>query len=194
MDHGYWELSLAIWLGAIKKRSGYLGRCYWGFFQGNSAKKDIVVNIDYHRPDVNILSNSYSITQGGSALVVFQVKDENLKDFYVKEGNKRYRVTPYKEEGYYASLIAWPFNQDHFSAKVVAEDFAGNKRVVNIPYYIGQTKGAEQILIGIGFGESPDLRPDMWVLLENLGQRCDVGPMVRPRLENGARAKLGCGI
>ncbi len=111
-------------------------RSNWGFFQGNSAKKDIVVNIDYHRPDVNILSNSYSITQGGSALVVFQVKDENLKDFYVKEGNKRYRVTPYKEEGYYASLIAWPFNQDHFSAKVVAEDFAGNKRVVNIPYYI----------------------------------------------------------
>ncbi len=29
VDHGYWELSLAIWLGAIKKRSGYLGRCYW---------------------------------------------------------------------------------------------------------------------------------------------------------------------
>jgi len=108
----------------------------WVFFQGNTAKKDIVVNIDYHRPDVNILSNSYSITQGGSALVVFQVKDENLKDFYVKEGNKRYKVVPYKEDGYYACLVAWPFNQEHFSAKVVAEDLAGNKRVVNIPYYI----------------------------------------------------------
>jgi len=111
-------------------------RSNWFFFQGNTAKKDIVVNIDYHRPDVNILANSYSITQGGSALVVFQVKDDNLKDFYVKEGDKRYKVTPYKADGYYASLIAWPFKQKHFSAKVVAEDLAGNKRVVNIPYYI----------------------------------------------------------
>jgi len=32
------------------------------------------------------------------------------------------------------------FNQDHFSAKVVAEDLAGNKRVVNIPYYIVSKK------------------------------------------------------
>ncbi len=95
-------------------------RSNWGFFQGNSAKKDIVVNIDYHRPDVNILSNSYSITQGGSRLVVFQVKDENLKDFYVKEGNKRYKVVPYKEDGYYATLVGLAFNQDHFSAKVVS--------------------------------------------------------------------------
>jgi hypothetical protein len=115
-------------------------RSNWGFFQGNTAKKDIVVNIDYHRPDVNILANSYSITQGGSALVVFQVKDENLKDFYVKEGNKRFKVTPYKADGYYTTLVAWPFNQDHFSAKVVAEDLAGNKRVVNIPYYIVSKK------------------------------------------------------
>ena len=111
-------------------------RSNWGFFQGNKAVKNIIVNIDYHRPDINILANSYSITQGGSALVVFQVKDDNLKDFYLKEGNRKFKVVPYKQQGYYASLIAWPFNQDHFSAKVVAEDMAGNKRVVNIPYYI----------------------------------------------------------
>jgi murein DD-endopeptidase MepM/ murein hydrolase activator NlpD len=59
-----------------------------------------------------------------------------LKDFYLKEGKNRFQVIPYKKDGYYASLIAWPFNQEHFSAKVVAEDLAGNKRVVNIPYYI----------------------------------------------------------
>jgi murein DD-endopeptidase MepM/ murein hydrolase activator NlpD len=115
-------------------------RSNWGFFQGNTAVKKIIVNIDYHRPDINILSNSYSITQGGSALVVFQVKDDNLKDFYLKDGKKRFKVVPYKQDGYYASLIAWPFNQEHFSAKVVAEDLAGNKRVVNVPYYIVSRK------------------------------------------------------
>ncbi len=115
-------------------------RSNWGFFQGNTAVKKIIVNIDYYRPDVNILSNSYSITQGGSALVVFQVKDDNLKEFYLKEGKHRFRVVPYKQDGYYASLVAWPFNQEHFSAKVVAVDMAGNKRVVNIPYYIVSKK------------------------------------------------------
>ncbi len=115
-------------------------RSNWGFFQGNTAIKKIIVNIDYYRPDVNILSNSYSITQGGSALVIFQVKDDNLKEFYLKEGKHRFKVVPYKQNGYYASLIAWPFNEEHFSAKVVAEDMAGNKRVVNIPYYIVSKK------------------------------------------------------
>ncbi len=115
-------------------------RSNWGFLQGNTAVKKIIVNIDYYRPDVNILSNSYSITQGGSALVVFQVKDDNLKEFYLKEGKHRFRVVPYKQDGYYASLVAWPFNQEHFSAKVVAVDMAGNKRVVNIPYYIVSKK------------------------------------------------------
>ncbi len=111
-------------------------RSNWGFFQGNSVTKNILVDIDYHRPDVNILSNSYSITQGGSALVVFQVKDEALKDFYLRSGEKKFKVVPYREKGYYAALVSWPFNQEHFSAKVVAEDMAGNKRVVNVPFYV----------------------------------------------------------
>ena len=111
-------------------------RSNWGFFQGNSITKNILVNIDYHRPDVNILSNSYSITQGGSALVVFQVKDESLKDFYLRSGDKKFKVVPYREDSYYAALVSWPFNQEHFAAKVVAEDMAGNKRIVNVPFYV----------------------------------------------------------
>ena len=50
------------------------------FFQGNTVSKIINVHVDYKRPDVNILSNSYSITKGGSALVVFQVKDNPKVD------------------------------------------------------------------------------------------------------------------
>jgi len=111
-------------------------RSNWNFFQGNSVTKNILVTIDYHRPDINILSNSYSITQGGSALVVFQVRDESLKNFYLRSGDKKFKVVPYKEDGYYASLVSWPFNQEHFSAKVVAEDMAGNKRIVNVPFYV----------------------------------------------------------
>jgi hypothetical protein len=110
-------------------------RSNWGFFQGNKIKKEISVEIDYKRPDVNILSNSYSIMQGGSALVVFHVKDEALKEFYLESEGKKFAVVPYKKSGYYASLVAWPFIQENFSARIIAKDMADNKRVVNVPFY-----------------------------------------------------------
>ena len=111
-------------------------RSNWGFFQGNSVTKNINVDVDYKRPEVNILSNSYSVTRGGAGLVVFQVKDNALKEFFLEAGGRKFKAVPYKKDGYYASLVAWPFNQENFSARVVAEDMARNKRVVNIPFFI----------------------------------------------------------
>ena len=108
----------------------------WNFFQGNSVVKTINVHIDYKRPDINILANSYSITRGGSALVVFQVRDEALKSFFVEAGGKFFKAQPYKQEGYYATLIAWDFNKENFTANITAEDMAGNKRISNIPLYL----------------------------------------------------------
>ena len=112
----------------------------WNFFQGNKTVKHIKINVDYKRPNVNILSNSYSITQGGAALVVFQAYDENLAKLYVEVQDKKFKVTPYKKEGYYAALIAWSFLQTDFHAKVVAVDSADNKRVVEIPFYVKSRK------------------------------------------------------
>ena len=107
----------------------------WNFMQGNSSEKTIDINVDYKRPNVNILSNSYSITQGGAALVIFQAEDENLDALYVEVGKAQFKAQPYKEEGYYAALIAWPFQESEFKAKIVALDTANNKRMVDIPYY-----------------------------------------------------------
>ena len=108
----------------------------WNFFQGNSVTKKINVFVDYKRPDINILSNSYSITKGGSALVVFQVKDTALKSFVVEAAGRSFKAQPYKKEGYYATLIAWPFNVRNFVANIKAEDMAGNRRIANIPLYL----------------------------------------------------------
>jgi len=108
----------------------------WNFFQGNSVTKVVNVKVDYKRPDINILSNSYSITRGGSALVVFQVKDEALKSFFVEAGGQLFKAQPYKKEGYYATLLAWPFNKENFTASITAEDMAGNKRIASIPLYL----------------------------------------------------------
>ncbi len=115
-------------------------KSFWNMMQGNSNEKTIDINVDYKRPNVNILANSYSITQGGSALVVFQAQDENLEKLYIEADGEKFKVQPYKEEGYYAALIAWPFQQDDFKAKIIAIDAADNKRMVEIPFYIKQHK------------------------------------------------------
>jgi len=112
----------------------------WNLLQGNKSEKVIDINVDYKRPIVNILSNSYSITQGGSALVVFQAEDENLDTLYIEAGEEKFKAQPYKKEGYYAALIAWPFNKKDFTAKVVAIDAAKNKRVAEIPFYVKNFK------------------------------------------------------
>ncbi len=108
----------------------------WNMLQGNSSEKSVDINVDYRKPNVNVLANSYSITQGGSALVVFQVADENLDKLYVEAGENTFKAQPYKKEGYYAALIAWPFNTKEFKAKVVAVDEAENKRTADIPFYL----------------------------------------------------------
>jgi len=108
----------------------------WNFFEGNKAEKTININVDHRRPNVNVLSNSYSIIQGGSALVVFQAEDENLDTLYIEAAGKKFQVQPYKKEGYYTALIAWPFTQTGFSAKIIATDLAKNRRVTEIPFYL----------------------------------------------------------
>ena len=112
----------------------------WNFVQGNIAHKQIKVNVDHTRPNVNILSNSYSITQGGSALVVFQADDDNLDNLSIQAGDHTFMAQPYKKEGYYAALVAWPFDKRKFSAKIIATDKAGNKRVTAIPFYLRHHK------------------------------------------------------
>lgn len=108
----------------------------WNFFQGNKREKVIDITVDYKRPNVNIVSHSYSITQGGSALVVFQAEDENLDRLYIEAAGKKFQAQPYKKEGYYAALIAWPFQETDFLAKVVATDLAKNRRVTDIAFYL----------------------------------------------------------
>ena len=108
----------------------------WNMLQGNSSEKTIDINVDYRKPNVNILANSYMIIQGGSALVVFQASDENLDKLYVEAGGNTFKAQPYKKEGYYAALIAWPFDIKEFKAKVVAVDKAKNKRTADIPFYV----------------------------------------------------------
>jgi len=113
---------------------------FWNFFKGNSTYKEFVIDIDKKRPYARVLTNSYNIRRGGSAAVVVEVKDENLKDKYITFNNDyRFELIPYIKEGFYMAIIAWPIDIkfDQFSrVNLVATDEAGNETITKIPFYI----------------------------------------------------------
>jgi len=109
----------------------------WNFFAGNRAVKRVTLLIDARRPKVGIVANSYKITKGGSALVVFQAEDENLKDLYIETTfGKHFKAMPFYAQGYYIALIAWPVTAENFRAHVVATDVAGNEAKAYVPLHL----------------------------------------------------------
>jgi murein DD-endopeptidase MepM/ murein hydrolase activator NlpD len=111
----------------------------WNFMNGNSVRKVFKLTIDKKRPKVNIVSNSYKISRGGSALVIFKVEDENLENIYIQgNGDKKFIPQPFYKDGYYISLLAWPVVDKNFKATVVATDMAGNVAKAYVPLYLKQ--------------------------------------------------------
>ncbi len=109
----------------------------WHLLKGNKIVKKYKLEIDKKRPKLSIVANSYKISKGGSAIVIFKVKDENIDEIYIESNNnKRFKIQPFYKEGYYISLLAWPITNDTFKATVIAKDFAGNRAKSYIPLYL----------------------------------------------------------
>jgi murein DD-endopeptidase MepM/ murein hydrolase activator NlpD len=109
----------------------------WNYFAGNKSTKEIDIILDNKKPKLQMLDASYGIRKGGSALVTFEAKDPNLKSVYIQTNyGKTFNPTPFYKDGYYISLVAWPVDQKTFSAKIIAEDLAGNKSQANLRYYL----------------------------------------------------------
>ena len=108
----------------------------WNMGIGNNTTKSIILKIDHTKPKIKIISHSYSIRKGGSALVIFEATDESIDEIYIDTKKHKFKAQPYYKKGYYASLIAWEFNQDKFVASIVVKDKAGNTRERKIPIYL----------------------------------------------------------
>lgn len=104
----------------------------WNFFAGNTAKKKITAVIDTKRPMLQLVTHSYKITKGGTALVIFRVEDEFLDRVEVSNGFESFKPQPFYKKGYYASLITWPITHNDFNAKITAIDMAGNMAITNV--------------------------------------------------------------
>ena len=114
----------------------------WNFLQGNTFKKEYKIKIDKQAPIANVITNSYNIKRGGSALVIVEVKDKNLNDKYISFNNKyRFELFPFSKENYYIALIAWPVDEKEFKRfNLLAIDKANNITKVKIPLYIRKLK------------------------------------------------------
>ena len=109
----------------------------WNFLKGNSVRAKYKLRIDKRRPRLNIVSHSYKISKGGSAVVIFKASDENMDEIYIESNNdKKFKVQEFYKDGYYISLLAWPLINDNFKATVIAKDFAGNIAKAYIPLYL----------------------------------------------------------
>ncbi len=116
----------------------------WNLFRGNTVYKEFTLNIDRKRPLARVITNSYNIKRGGSAAVVVEVKDENLREKYITFNDKyKFELIPYLKEGFYAAIIAWPVEVEFEQfdiVNLVAIDEANNVTVRKVPLYIKDLK------------------------------------------------------
>ena len=118
----------------------------FNIFGGNKAVKSVNLIIDNKTPQIQIINQSYKITKGGSAVVVFRAVDDNLNELYIQSDKHIFKPTKFIKDGYWASLVAWDIRNPRFNAKIIAIDKAGNRAVSNIGYYLHDRKYKESII------------------------------------------------
>lgn len=99
---------------------------YWNFLQGNSTIKEIEVVSDVRAPQIRTVHQSDGIRQGSSAVVIYELQDENLDSSYISTGGANFFPSKFYKDGYYISLIAWPVTQKKFKPMIIAVDKAKN--------------------------------------------------------------------
>lgn len=110
----------------------------WNLFKGNQTVTNSKVIIDKRSPIANVISNSYLLRQGGSGIIIAEINDENIKDYYVSFNDEEvFEFFPFYKKNFYISIITWPIDIKEFKkVNIVAVDMAGNKTVTKVPFYI----------------------------------------------------------
>ena len=114
----------------------------WNFFKGNQTISNSKIIIDKKNPVANVITNSYLLRQGGSGIIIVEINDENLKDYYISFNDKEiFELFPFYKKNYFISIITWPIDIKEFKkVNVVAVDLAGNKTEAKVPFYIKEFK------------------------------------------------------
>ena len=80
-----------------------------GIFDGNQTVTNTKIIIDKRSPIANVITNSYLLRQGGSGIIVAEITDDNIKDYYVSFNDEEvFEMFPFKKKNFYISIITWP--------------------------------------------------------------------------------------
>ncbi len=114
----------------------------WNFFSGNKTQRNINLVIDKRSPIINVVSNSYMLKQGGSGVLIAEINDDNLKDYYVSFNDQEiFELFPFQKKNFFISIITWPIDINEFKGvNIIAKDSAGNKSSMRVPFYIQSFK------------------------------------------------------
>ncbi|WP_104749565.1 M23 family metallopeptidase [Helicobacter cynogastricus] len=99
------------------------------FFNGNLSVANFDLTLDTTSPALHIISQSPSITYGGSALVVFHVQEESLDSVWLSDGKQRFKAFPFLKAKHYAAILPWSLQQRAFNATIIARDKAYNTKI-----------------------------------------------------------------
>jgi murein DD-endopeptidase MepM/ murein hydrolase activator NlpD len=107
-----------------------------GFFLFSGSKESrVTLILDTKSPRINMISTQHNISQGGSALVAFEV-NEDLRECGVEVGD--WFFPAYRQEnGTYLCLLGMPWDvaPAQFSPVIRAVDLAGNKSTRALPQH-----------------------------------------------------------
>jgi murein DD-endopeptidase MepM/ murein hydrolase activator NlpD len=114
----------------------------WNFFNGNQTITNSKIIIDKRSPVANVVANSYLLRQGGSGIIVAEISDDNIKDYYISFNDEEiFELFPFQKKNFFISIITWPVDIKEFKkVNIVAVDKAGNKTVTKVPFYIQSFK------------------------------------------------------
>ncbi len=102
-----------------------------------AIKSNVVTAVlvqDMSPPELKVIAVSPEFKKGGSALVVFEARDSNLKKVIIKDNAKKeFYPQPYICEGYYMCFLGWYVKNSDYAAWIIASDEAGNMSTNKIP-------------------------------------------------------------
>ena len=73
----------------------------WNFFEGNQTVTNTKIIIDKRSPIANVITNSYLLRQGGSGIIVAEIADDNIKDYYVSFNDEEvFEMFPFQKKNF----------------------------------------------------------------------------------------------
>jgi murein DD-endopeptidase MepM/ murein hydrolase activator NlpD len=137
--------------GPVKIKFTVFDRAFWS----NSGKTSVELSVDFHKPQIQVLSSQHNAVIGGSEVVFYKLYDEDIVDTGVRVGKTIFHGVPAREidrdfestPAVYAAFFSIPvdFDDKKDLVRVIAIDRAGNNTEASFYYRARHWKGSTRL-------------------------------------------------